>query len=99
MINNYIRYLVKPPRVSESAFQMECELTSITDIKNDKGDVTSSVVFGRIVMFHVLDSLVQTSEAKGVEVKIDGYKPVGRLGGDTYATIGDYFDIPRPRIV
>jgi len=88
--------LVSPPRVAEAAFQMECQLTSVTEVKNDQGITTSNVVFGRVIMFHVLEPLVQKGP-RGIEVKIDGYQPIARLGGDTFVTLGDYFDIPRPK--
>ena len=90
--------LVKPPRIAESAFHMECELTNSTEVKNDKGVVTSTVVFGRVVMFHVVESMLERSESRVAEVSLNNYRPVGRLGGDSYVKLGDYFDLPRPRI-
>lgn len=89
--------IVKPPRIAESAFQMECKLLSITDIKNDNDIVTSHVVFGRIVMFHVLDPVLEKG-VRGFEANADKYRPMGRLGGDTYCKVGDYFDLPRPKV-
>jgi flavin reductase (DIM6/NTAB) family NADH-FMN oxidoreductase RutF len=89
--------LVKPPRIAESAFQMECKLQSITDVRNDQGAVTSHVVFGRVVMFHVLEHVLEKN-SRGYEANIDKFRPMGRLGGDTYCKVGDSFDILRPKV-
>lgn len=37
-----------PPRVGESAFVVECELQDKLDIRNDDGDVTTTIIVGRI---------------------------------------------------
>lgn len=46
--------IVKPPRVEESACHMECKLHSKQEIYNDKGVHTSTMVLGRVVLFHVI---------------------------------------------
>lgn len=90
--------LIAPPRIAESAFQMECRLTDVHHIRNDKGVITSSVVFGRVVMFHVHAELVDTGPRGAPQVKWEGYRPIGRLGGDRWVKLGDAFDIGRPKV-
>jgi flavin reductase (DIM6/NTAB) family NADH-FMN oxidoreductase RutF len=51
--------VVAPPRVAESAVNMECKLSGKHEVVNDKGEVTCIVVFGRVVRFHVLEPLVE----------------------------------------
>lgn len=51
--------VVSPPRVAESAVHMECKLAGKHEVVNDKGAVTCTVVFGRVVRFHVLEPLVE----------------------------------------
>jgi flavin reductase (DIM6/NTAB) family NADH-FMN oxidoreductase RutF len=89
---------VKPVRVKESAFHMECKLLNTQEIINDAGVHTTTVVFGRVVKFHVIDSLVDESKGpKTPQVKIDGFEPVGRLGGDRWCEVDNvFYDIPRP---
>lgn len=90
--------IVKSPRVEESAFHMECQIFSKTDILNDKGAYSSTVVLGRIVRFHVQESLLQVG-AQGVPtMDTHGLNPCGRLGGDRWALLGKTFDIKRPAV-
>ena len=88
--------VVKPPRVEESAFHMECKFYSKNEIFNDKGEHTSTIVLGRVVRFHVAEPLLEEG-AHGVPM-LDtlGLKPCGRLGGDRWANLGKTFDIKRP---
>ena len=89
---------IKPLRVAESSFHMECKLTSTQDIKNDKGEVTSTAVFGRVHLFHCIEKLLEEGPHGAPQVNIQGYKPLGRLGGDRWVQMGDYFEIARPDV-
>jgi flavin reductase (DIM6/NTAB) family NADH-FMN oxidoreductase RutF len=51
--------VVAPPRIGESAFHMECKHTHSQEIISDSGAVTTTVVFGRVVRFHVIENLVE----------------------------------------
>ena len=67
---------------------------------NDKGEHTTTAVFGRIVRFHVAEALVRfrRGDPSLPEVKFEGYQPMARMGGDTFVapTDGKLTDIPRP---
>lgn len=80
---------VRPPRVKESAFSMECKVLQTIEAGG------STIVLGEVVTFHVQEELLDTSRAS-LAVKFDGYKPVARLGGNTFAFVGDTLDIARP---
>jgi len=86
---------VRPPRVLESAFQMECELYNTIEVGERKDKGSSTVVIGRVIMFHVND-VVYDQEKK--IIKMEKYKPVARLGGIFYSLLGSIFGIPRPKI-
>jgi flavin reductase (DIM6/NTAB) family NADH-FMN oxidoreductase RutF len=88
--------IVGPPRVEESAFHMECKLFSKTEIFNDKGARTSTIVLGRVVRFHVKEKLLEQNAAGMPVMNTLGLQPCGRLGGDTWALLGKTFDIKRP---
>jgi flavin reductase (DIM6/NTAB) family NADH-FMN oxidoreductase RutF len=45
---------VKPPHVGESAVSMECSLMHWYDMEDDQGEVTGTVIIGRIKRFHVV---------------------------------------------
>jgi flavin reductase (DIM6/NTAB) family NADH-FMN oxidoreductase RutF len=50
--------LVKPFRVEESAFHMECKFHSKTEVFNDKGVHTTTIVLGRVIKFHVAEPIL-----------------------------------------
>jgi flavin reductase (DIM6/NTAB) family NADH-FMN oxidoreductase RutF len=88
--------VVRPPRVQESAFHMECKTVSIEKLYNDSGKHSSTVVLGKVVRFHVVEPLLEKNARGNYQVKFDGYQPMGRLNGDTWCHLGSQFDIPRP---
>ena len=73
--------VVQPPRVKESPISMECKLHQVVPI----GGPTSgaSLVIGEIVMFHVADELYNDGR-----IDIRTLKPLGRLAGTEYTTLG-----------
>lgn len=82
---------VKPFRVKECAITFECELVhhySLEDHKN--GGAT--IMVGRIVMFHVDESVLLDD----YKINMDTYKPVARLAGSNYSKLGEIFSIKRP---
>jgi len=84
---------VKPARVKESAFSMECELYEVVDIKHpDTGIATTSMIIGLVKGIHVRKDVLNE---KGV-VDISRFMPVARLGDISYARIGDAYRIARP---
>lgn len=81
---------IKPMRVQESAVNLECQLVhhySLEDHKN--GGAT--ILIGRIVLFHVNPDIM----LDGYKINLEKYKPVARLAGSNYATLGDIFSIKR----
>lgn len=82
---------VKPFRVKESPITFECELVhhySLEDHKN--GGAT--IMIGRIVMFHVDESVL----LEDYKINMETYRPVARLAGSNYAKLGEIFSIKRP---
>jgi flavin reductase (DIM6/NTAB) family NADH-FMN oxidoreductase RutF len=89
---------VGPPRVAESAVHMECKLSHKHELFNDSGEHTTTVVFGRVVKFHIAMPLLEEGPRGAPVVNTVKLKPLGRLGGDTWVQLGDRFDIPRPQV-
>jgi len=90
---------VAPPRVQESACQMECVLAHSYEVRNSAtgtGEVTTTIVIGQVLMVHVADGVAGKSPSGKLVVDIGKYKPVCRLGGNTYGWVGGLFDLPRP---
>eukprot|EP00210_Caulerpa_lentillifera_P004705 g4489.t1 len=87
---------IKPPRVEESAFQMECRLKHYYDIHNKQGAIHATVFIGEVVMFHINKGIAGRTPSGSVKVDFENYKPISRLGGDTYGRVTSTFDLPRP---
>ncbi|KAK0195499.1 flavoprotein oxygenase [Armillaria mellea] len=86
---------VKPARVKESAFSMECELHSYQDITPvGATEPTVTVVLGLIRHCHAMESVL---DSDGARVDSDKLQVVARMGGDTYSTVVEGFDVARPK--
>jgi flavin reductase (DIM6/NTAB) family NADH-FMN oxidoreductase RutF len=72
------------PRVAESPVSVECTLHSTVRL----GD--STVVFGRVRLISVWASAVRDGRPR-----IEHLKPLARLGGNEWSTIGEIREIPR----
>jgi flavin reductase (DIM6/NTAB) family NADH-FMN oxidoreductase RutF len=76
---------VRPPRVGESPVSIECRLEQIVSIGN------GNLVLGRMVLAHVRDDLISNGIVDPLKMR-----PVARLGGDGYTTLGEIRRQPRP---
>jgi flavin reductase (DIM6/NTAB) family NADH-FMN oxidoreductase RutF len=81
--------VVKPPRVKESPLNMECKLYQIVPIGPERAG-GGALVIGEIVMFHVADELYDNGR-----VKVHDLKPLGRLAGTEYTTLGKIISMTR----
>lgn len=77
---------VRPPRVAGSPVALECVLERTLEL----GD--STVVFGRVVHAAIADDVLVDGRPE-----IRRLKPLARLGGDEWSTIGEVRSIPRIR--
>lgn len=81
---------VKPARVRESKAHLECVVHQIVQV--GQGPLAGNLVIGKILLAHVDDAVL---DAKG-NVDPAALATIGRMGGQTYATTNDRFDLPRP---
>jgi flavin reductase (DIM6/NTAB) family NADH-FMN oxidoreductase RutF len=81
---------VRPPRVAAAPVAFECTLDRIVNI--GEGPLAAHVVFGRIQLVHLSDTVV------GADGRIDSAKLdlIGRLSGDLYCRTTERFAIKRP---
>lgn len=77
---------VAPPRLECSPIAMECRLERRLDL----GETRSGLLIAEILMFHVAESLLD-----GNRVSVERFRPVARLGGPNYATLGRIITQPR----
>ena len=81
--------IVKPPRVAESPINMECKLYKIVPI-GPEGPGGGALVIGEIVLFHIDDRIYQDGR-----IDIEGLRPLGRLAGPHYTTLGRIVSMKR----
>jgi flavin reductase (DIM6/NTAB) family NADH-FMN oxidoreductase RutF len=82
---------VKPARVQESRFHMECKLVDVVSVS--KQPLGGSLVLGEVLRFLVADELFED-----YRIAADKLRAVGRMGGPTYARTTDRFDLERPKL-
>lgn len=82
---------VKPKRVKESLVNLECEKIHHYFIKDKDGNETACVVIGQVKTIHIDDSIISENN----RINLDKYKPVARLAGSNYSTLGEIFSIKR----
>jgi len=84
---------VKPARVKESAFSMECELFGTHEIIHpETGQNSATIILGLVKFIHIRNDVI-TPRGTVDPIK---FKPVSRMGDISYARIGDLFRLPRP---
>ncbi len=83
---------VRPPRVAGSPLAFECETLQI--IRTNPGaPAGGNIVIGRVLLVHAEDGFVDERH----RIDPDRLDAIGRMGGLTYCTTRDRFDIPRGR--
>jgi flavin reductase (DIM6/NTAB) family NADH-FMN oxidoreductase RutF len=82
---------VKPPRVAESRFHMECKLVDIVTVSEQP--LGGNLILGEVLRFHVADELFED-----YRIDADRLNAIGRMGGPTYARTKDRFDLERPKL-
>jgi len=88
--------VVAPPRVAEAAVSLECRLEKVVEFEDSAGTPTVSVVFGRVVMIHANEGVLEASPTGKVVVDVQALRPMSKIGGHGYAHLGGLFEIPRP---
>jgi flavin reductase (DIM6/NTAB) family NADH-FMN oxidoreductase RutF len=69
---------VKPKRVKESPFHMECKLNQMIPLGEDKG--SGNLAICEVLQFHIAKDLMEEGS-----VRTEAMDLVGRMGGDYYA--------------
>jgi flavin reductase (DIM6/NTAB) family NADH-FMN oxidoreductase RutF len=80
---------VQPPRVAEAPIALECKVTQIVPVI----DTTYTLILGRVLRFHIRSDLLRPNGAVDAAL----LRPVARLSGDEYATLGRVFEMRRPQ--
>lgn len=78
---------VSPPRIKESSVNFECETYKLVEI-GEGGKGASTLVIGKILQIHV-----DKSAWVDGKISLEKLKPVSRLGGKSYAFVGETFQM------
>jgi len=81
---------IKPKRVKESPIHLECEMIHHYFMDNNEGG-GACIVIGKIKTIHIDDAILMENN----HINLDVYKPVARLAGSNYSTLGELFSIER----
>ena len=81
---------VTPPRVAASPVALECRLRHVVDL-GDPTMPTNSLLLGSVVEVYVDDRAMS-----GGSPLPEALDLVARMGGDTWCTTRDRFELPRP---
>jgi len=87
--------LVRPPRVKESPFQMECVLDRVIPLGDGKG--SGNLMICRVLKFHIAEDIFA---AGGKSIDPQRLDLVGRNGGDFYtrAQGSALFEVEKPLV-
>jgi flavin reductase (DIM6/NTAB) family NADH-FMN oxidoreductase RutF len=84
-------HAVRAPSVKSAAAVLECELYREVDL----GDAPNTLIIGRVIAVRVRRDVKR--RAGSLAIDTEALRPVGRLWGADYATVGDILTLPRPQ--
>ncbi len=84
--------IVRPPRVAATPVAYECRTRQVLRLAEGSPG-GANIVIGEIVSIHIDDDLLSDR----MDIDPDRLQAIGRMGGITYCTTADRFDIPRGR--
>ena len=76
---------IPTPRLADAPISMECQLHSVTPY----GDTGAEFFVGEIKVLHIRDSLLNNGKIETTHLR-----PICRLGGPNYATLGEVVTLP-----
>jgi flavin reductase (DIM6/NTAB) family NADH-FMN oxidoreductase RutF len=79
---------IRVPRVAEAPIAFECRLQRIVTVSDQPEG--GSVIFGEVQCIHLRDDLYANGR-----ILLEGYQPIGRLGGNGYVRVTDTFEMAR----
>ncbi|GAE25155.1 nitrilotriacetate monooxygenase component B [Halalkalibacter wakoensis JCM 9140] len=82
---------INVPGIKEARVRLECRLERAIPLGGIDGEPTCDLLIGRIVQYHIQEDLYENGE-----INVNILKPVSRLAGNHYATLGKQFELKRP---
>ncbi|MFC0472559.1 flavin reductase family protein [Halalkalibacter kiskunsagensis] len=82
---------ISVPGIKEARVRMECVLEEVISLGGTKERPTCELLIGRVVMYHICNELYENGK-----IDAKGLQPVARLAGNSYAKLGEQFELERP---
>ncbi|MGG1551070.1 flavin reductase family protein [Paenibacillus ferrarius] len=83
---------VAVPGIAEASIRMECVLEQAIPLGGTADAPAADLLIGRVVQFHVAEDVI---DGRG-HIDADRLQPVSRLAGNSYAKLGEQFELERP---
>lgn len=80
------------PGIAEAKIRMECVLERSIPLGGKEQSPSVDLLIGRVVRFHIDEALYESGR-----IDPHGLRPISRLAGNSYARLGDVFELERPR--
>lgn len=84
--------LVSVPGIKEAKVRMECVLEQSIALGGDSDAPGADLIIGKVVQFHFDKDIYFDGK-----IDPDALKAVSRLAGNSYAKVGEIFEIERPK--
>ena len=81
------------PRIASCGIAIACSLYRMDEI----GNTPQAVIYGHIQSMTVSDDLIVTNPKGRFEINSTALKPLSRLGGSNYSSLGDILSAQRPK--
>ncbi|MBW4839234.1 MAG: flavin reductase family protein [Paenibacillaceae bacterium] len=84
--------VIAVPGIAEAKICMECVLERSIPLGGTEQSPSVDLLIGRVVRFHIDEALYESGR-----IDPHGLQPISRLAGNSYARLGDIFELERPR--
>lgn len=81
--------LVRPPRLAQAPIALEARLVQTVEVPG----ANYTIVLAQVVHLHIRDGLLRPNGL----IDAEAWRPIARLGGNEYTTLGEIFELERPK--
>jgi flavin reductase (DIM6/NTAB) family NADH-FMN oxidoreductase RutF len=81
---------VRPPRIAQAPIALEVAVTQVVPLSL----TNYTLIIGQVLYFHIREGLLRPNGLVDAQL----LRPITRLGGDEFATLGEVFELARPRV-
>ena len=85
--------MIEVPGILEAKIRYECVLHEHIPIKNDQGTVVNDLILAKVVCYHISEGVY---DAEAGYISVEKLRPVARLAGHDYASLGKTYAMARP---